>query len=106
MLRREKKNHVENSVVITGIATIVYGVAVLFLLPDSPLYARFLTPEERGQAVLRIKENRSGIEQKHFKKEQYEPIPRFLPPPPPCPRQLCCSGSDVTSSTRGGHIDS
>ncbi|KZZ94378.1 Major facilitator superfamily domain, general substrate transporter [Moelleriella libera RCEF 2490] len=81
--------------VITGIATIVYGVAVLFLLPDSPLYARFLTPEERGQAVLRIKENRSGIEQKHFKKEQYEPVPCFPPPTPPCPRQLCCSGSDA-----------
>lgn len=31
----------------------------------------FLTYEERAQAILRIKENHSGIEQKTFKRYQY-----------------------------------
>ena len=56
--------------VICGVVTIGFGISVFFLLPDSPLYAHFLTPEERAQAVLRIKENHSGIEQKTFKREQ------------------------------------
>jgi hypothetical protein len=56
--------------VITGTITIVYGVAVWFFFPDSPLHASFLTPEERAQAILRIKENHSGIENKRFKRHQ------------------------------------
>ncbi|KAJ2980571.1 hypothetical protein NQ176_g2558 [Zarea fungicola] len=56
---------------ICGVLTIIFGVFVYFMLPDSPLYAHFLTPEERAQAVLRIKGNHSGIEQKRFKREQF-----------------------------------
>ena len=33
--------------------------------------AHFLTPQERAQSILRIKDNHSGIEQKHFKKYQF-----------------------------------
>jgi MFS family permease len=57
--------------VITGGLTIVFAVCVWIWLPDSPLNARFLTPEERAQSVLRIKENHSGIEQKSFKRYQF-----------------------------------
>ncbi|OTA01183.1 hypothetical protein A9Z42_0015290 [Trichoderma parareesei] len=57
--------------VITGVITIVFGLLVFFFYPDSPLHAKFLTPEERAQAVLRIKSNNSGIEQKQFKKHQF-----------------------------------
>ncbi|KAJ3499286.1 hypothetical protein NLG97_g457 [Lecanicillium saksenae] len=56
---------------ICGAITIIFGVFVYFMLPDSPLYAHFLTNEERAKAVLRIKENHSGIEQKRFKREQF-----------------------------------
>lgn len=56
---------------ICGVITIIYGVFVFLMLPDSPLYANFLTPEERAKAVLRIKGNHSGIEQKRFKKSQF-----------------------------------
>jgi hypothetical protein len=35
------------------------------------LNAKFLTLEERAQAVLRIRENHSGIEQKFFKRHQF-----------------------------------
>ncbi len=42
-----------------------------FLFPDSPASAWFLTPEDRRLAALRIRENQTGIENKHFKTEQY-----------------------------------
>ena len=49
----------------------IYAMAVWLLFPDNPLQAKFLTLEERAQAVLRIKENHSGIEQKRFKRYQF-----------------------------------
>lgn len=59
--------------VITSLLTIIFGVIVWFFFPDSPVNAKFLTHEERAQAILRIKENHSGIEQKTFKKYQCVP---------------------------------
>lgn len=44
-----------------------------FLFPDSPTNAWFLTMEERAMAVKRIQENQTGVENKHFKSEQYAP---------------------------------
>ncbi|KAG6866173.1 hypothetical protein C0991_007723 [Blastosporella zonata] len=41
-----------------------------FLFPDSPTNAWFLSKEERVIAVRRIKVNQTGVENKHFKKEQ------------------------------------
>ncbi|KAF8264097.1 MFS general substrate transporter [Lactarius quietus] len=41
-----------------------------FLFPDSPTNAWFLTIDEKAKAVQRIKENQTGVENKHFKKEQ------------------------------------
>lgn len=58
------------SIVITGVLTVIFGIWVYMLFPDSPLHANFLTYEERAQAILRIKENHSGIEQKTFKRYQ------------------------------------
>lgn len=55
---------------ITGIITVLFGVSVYLWFPDSPIHASFLTHEERAQAILRIKENHSGIEQKRFKRHQ------------------------------------
>ena len=57
--------------VISGGLTVLLGIAVWLWLPDSPLNAHFLTLEERAQAVLRIKSNHSGIEQKRFKRYQF-----------------------------------
>ncbi|UKZ83999.1 hypothetical protein TrVFT333_011815 [Trichoderma virens FT-333] len=56
---------------ITGVITIIFGGLVYLFYPDSPLHANFLTYEERAQAILRIKDNNSGIEQKQFKKHQF-----------------------------------
>ena len=56
--------------IITGLITVVTAVIYWFLFPDSPTNAWFLTPEERVKAVLRIRENQTGVENKMFKKEQ------------------------------------
>jgi hypothetical protein len=56
--------------VITGGITVIFGGLVWLFFPDNPVDAKFLTLEERAQAILRIKENHSGIEQKVFKKYQ------------------------------------
>ncbi|PBK93896.1 MFS general substrate transporter [Armillaria gallica] len=56
--------------IILGILTMVTAIIFWFLFPDSPTNAWFLTPEERSSAVQRIKENQTGVENKHFKKEQ------------------------------------
>ncbi|KAF5365556.1 hypothetical protein D9757_010907 [Collybiopsis confluens] len=56
--------------VITGVITFFTSICFFLFFPDSPTNAWFLTPEERVLAVLRIKENQTGVENKHFKKEQ------------------------------------
>ncbi|KAJ7268564.1 major facilitator superfamily domain-containing protein [Mycena rebaudengoi] len=57
-------------VIITGILTLITSVSFWFFFPDSPTNAWFLTAEERAVAVLRLKQNQTGVENKHFKKEQ------------------------------------
>ncbi|KAJ7153330.1 MFS general substrate transporter [Mycena filopes] len=56
--------------IITGILTLITSVSFWFFFPDSPTNAWFLTPQERAIAVMRLKENQTGVENKHFKKEQ------------------------------------
>ncbi|KAJ7611732.1 MFS general substrate transporter [Roridomyces roridus] len=56
--------------IITAILTLIMAVLFWFFFPDSPTTCWFLTPEERITAVLRIKVNQTGVENKHFKKEQ------------------------------------
>ncbi|KAH9834589.1 MFS general substrate transporter [Rhodofomes roseus] len=60
-------------VVITGAITIVSSLAFWVMFPDSPTNAWFLTHEERVIAVQRLKArvNQTGVENKHFKKEQF-----------------------------------
>ncbi|PIL25692.1 MFS general substrate transporter [Ganoderma sinense ZZ0214-1] len=57
--------------VITGSLTIIVAILYWFLFPDSPTNAWFLTPEERAKAVKRIQENQTGVENKHFKIDQF-----------------------------------
>ena len=56
--------------IITGIITLLTAVAFWFLFPDSPTNAWFLNPDERRLAVLRIKVNQTGVENKHWKYDQ------------------------------------
>ncbi|KAL8289986.1 hypothetical protein RQP46_002925 [Phenoliferia psychrophenolica] len=56
---------------LTGAITFVLGVAWWFVFPDNSATAWFLTPEERGMAVERIRENQTGTENKTFKRHQF-----------------------------------
>ncbi|KAN0080166.1 Major facilitator superfamily domain containing protein [Tylopilus felleus] len=56
--------------IITGTITLIVAVIYWFFFPNSPTNAWFLTPSERATAVQRLKENQTGVENKHFKREQ------------------------------------
>jgi hypothetical protein len=43
---------------------------IRLFFPDSPTTAQFLSQEERVLAVERIRVNQTGVENKHFKKNQ------------------------------------
>lgn len=47
--------------VVMGAITCAWGILLVFLLPDSPRQARFLTPEERTVAIHRVLKNRTGV---------------------------------------------
>ena len=55
---------------IIGAASSAWGIAVWFLLPDSPMTAYFLTPEQRIVAVERMRYEQTGIENKTVKSAQ------------------------------------
>lgn len=57
---------------VIGLFTSAIGVIFLFVMPDSQLNARFLTPHERVLAVERIRGNQQGVGNKHFKMYQFK----------------------------------
>lgn len=56
--------------IIFGSITMAWGIASLFLLPDSPSTARFFTPREAAVAVERVAANKQGIKNHVFKTYQ------------------------------------
>lgn len=56
--------------VITGCFSVIVGICFALIVPDSPVKARFLTRDERILAIKRVKENNTGIENKHWKAQQ------------------------------------
>lgn len=55
---------------IFGIITIAVGICIFIFLPDNPMTSR-LTKEEKILAIERLRENQTGIENKHFKWRQF-----------------------------------
>lgn len=53
-----------------GILTVVIGAMVAFLLPDSPVKAHRFSDAEKVAALLRVKDNQSGTQNAHLKKDQ------------------------------------
>ncbi|KAL9092398.1 MAG: hypothetical protein Q9159_000906 [Coniocarpon cinnabarinum] len=51
----------------TGLWTIVAGIALLVLVPDTPLSAWWLSPVDRGRVVQRLRGNHQGIKNKTWK---------------------------------------
>lgn len=56
---------------ITGLATSVYGVALFFFLPESPILAPWLNEEEKHVAIERLRGNQQGVGTKVFKWYQF-----------------------------------
>jgi sugar phosphate permease len=53
--------------IILGAITVAWGLVVLYLLPDNPVQARFLSHMEKTIAVERMRRGQTGIENNHFK---------------------------------------
>lgn len=56
--------------IIFGIVGLVWGIVLWIFMPDTILSAKFLDEREKAIAVERLRENRTGIANKSFKKEQ------------------------------------
>ncbi|KAH6670419.1 major facilitator superfamily transporter [Halenospora varia] len=56
---------------IWGTITTAWGVVLLLFLPNNPLTAKFLSTDEKLGVVNRIKDNGTGMENRHFKRAQF-----------------------------------
>lgn len=54
---------------VVGLVTCVVGALVIWILPDNPMRSR-LTHQQKVWAIERLRENQTGIENKHFKPAQ------------------------------------
>jgi sugar phosphate permease len=63
-------NFFEAIFICFGALTIAVSIMVLIFLPDTPANARFLTKDERAQAVARVETNMTGIKNDKWKREQ------------------------------------
>lgn len=50
-----------------GALTLVWGIAIYFILPPDPIRAKGFTDRERYIAVARMRENNTGVRNTHFK---------------------------------------
>ncbi|KAL1738109.1 major facilitator superfamily domain-containing protein [Schizophyllum fasciatum] len=56
--------------ILLGGMAIVVGICVLVWMPDSPVHAWFLTPEERIAALERVRDDQVGVENHTLKRSQ------------------------------------
>jgi ACS family allantoate permease-like MFS transporter len=61
-----------------GAMTIVWACVVGIFLPDNPVKAKFVTEREKAIVIERLRVDQTGVENKHFKKEQM--VEAFLDP--------------------------
>lgn len=55
---------------VFGLITIAVGGLVMVVVPDNPMTCKFLTHDEKIWAIERLRGNKTGIENKHFKPYQ------------------------------------
>ena len=53
-----------------GCVTIVIGLATIFLVPDTPMQARWLTDAEKVALLKHVSVNRTGIQSRKFQPRQ------------------------------------
>lgn len=56
--------------IVAGAITVLWAIVILFFMPADPICAKGFNPRERYIAVARMRENNSGVRNKHFKVEQ------------------------------------
>ncbi|KGO45643.1 Major facilitator superfamily domain, general substrate transporter [Penicillium expansum] len=56
--------------IVIGALCSTWGIVMFIFLPDSPVTAKGLSKRERRMAVERIRENQTGVENKHLKPYQ------------------------------------
>ncbi|KAJ9137957.1 Major facilitator superfamily transporter [Pleurostoma richardsiae] len=64
--------------ILFGGVTAVWGLSLTYLLPDHPSTARFLNPEQRQKAIIRVAINMTSIKDDNFK--MYQLLEGFLDP--------------------------
>ncbi|OBW64188.1 MAG: Uncharacterized protein AUREO_057470 [Aureobasidium pullulans] len=52
--------------IVIGLITLVVAITIFLMVPDTPMAARFLTPDEKVALLEHVKENQTGIENTHF----------------------------------------
>jgi MFS transporter, ACS family, allantoate permease len=50
--------------------TLLWGILLFFILPDTPATAWFLTRDDHVKAVERVRDNMTGIKNQEWKREQ------------------------------------
>ena len=55
---------------IIGALCSTWGIVMFIMLPDSPVTAKLLSQRERRMAVERLRDNQTGVENKHLKMHQ------------------------------------
>jgi hypothetical protein len=60
--------------IIFGLITLVWAIVLAIFLPDTPDNARFLTEQQRIDAVDRIRSNQTGMKNNNFKWEQVREV--------------------------------
>ncbi len=58
--------------ILLGILTIIFACAVLIVIPDSPLQAKFLNYDEKKLVVKRLRANQQGVGNRTFKLYQFK----------------------------------
>ncbi|OBT75522.1 hypothetical protein VF21_04957 [Pseudogymnoascus sp. 05NY08] len=56
--------------VFVGVATSLVGIATFFILPDSPMKAKWLSEPEKAALLKHVSINQTGIQNKNFKMRQ------------------------------------
>jgi Major Facilitator Superfamily len=79
-----------------GCFSVLWGIFVLFWLPDSPMRAHCYSEKDKELMVLRVQDNRTGIQNKKWRKTQA--IEALLDPKTWC---YCVIGLATTLPTSG-----
>lgn len=54
---------------IFGLLTVIVGILVILFMPDNPMTSKF-SAKEKIWAIERLRDNQTGVENKHFKRHQ------------------------------------